>query len=66
MEKVCNDVLLQLIDCIESMKNEVKKKMHAVKRALLYQSHSTMQEVKKKIVCLREILPRARPASIRK
>jgi hypothetical protein len=25
--KICNDVLLQLIDCIELMKNEVKKKM---------------------------------------
>jgi hypothetical protein len=27
--KICNAVLLQLIDCIELMKNEVKKKMHA-------------------------------------
>jgi hypothetical protein len=27
--KICNDHLLQLIDCIELMKNEVKKKMHA-------------------------------------
>jgi hypothetical protein len=28
--KICNDRLLQLIDCIELMKNEVKKKMHAL------------------------------------
>jgi len=28
--KICNDVLLQLIDCIELMKNEVKKKMNAI------------------------------------
>jgi hypothetical protein len=28
--KICNDVLLQLIDCIELMKNEVKKKMNAM------------------------------------
>jgi len=28
--KICNDDLLQLIDCIELMKNEVKKKMHVV------------------------------------
>jgi hypothetical protein len=27
--KICNDRLLQLLDCIELMKNEVKKKMHA-------------------------------------
>jgi len=29
MEKSATNVLLQLIDCIELMKNEVKKKMHA-------------------------------------
>jgi hypothetical protein len=34
--KICNDVLLQLIDCIESMKNEVKRKMHRGKLAMLY------------------------------
>jgi len=45
--KFCNDALLQLIDCIESMKNEVKKKMHEVQRAMLYQSHTAMREVKK-------------------
>jgi len=28
--KICNDLLLQLIDCIELMKNEVKKKMNAM------------------------------------
>jgi hypothetical protein len=28
--KICNDALLQLIDCIELMKNEVKKKMNAI------------------------------------
>jgi hypothetical protein len=28
--KICNDRLLQLIDCIELMKNEVKKKMQDV------------------------------------
>jgi len=28
--KICNDRLLQLFDCIELMKNEVKKKMHEV------------------------------------
>jgi hypothetical protein len=28
--KICNDQLLQLIDCIELMKNEVKKKMNAM------------------------------------
>ena len=28
--KICNDHLLQLIDCIELMKNEVKKKMNAM------------------------------------
>jgi len=39
MEKSRNDVLLQLLDCIESMKNEVKKKMHVDSRAMLYQSH---------------------------
>jgi len=30
MEKSATNVLLQLIDCIELMKNEVKKKMNAV------------------------------------
>jgi hypothetical protein len=39
MEKSATNVLLQLIDCIESMKNEVKKKMHMMERAMLYQSH---------------------------
>jgi hypothetical protein len=28
--KICNDVLLQLFDCIELMKNEVKKKMNVM------------------------------------
>jgi glycyl-tRNA synthetase (class II) len=40
MEISATSVLLQLIDCIESMKNEVKKKMNAMKRAMLYQSHT--------------------------
>jgi hypothetical protein len=40
MEKSATNVLLQLIDCIESLKNEVKRKMHAVQRAVLYQSHT--------------------------
>jgi hypothetical protein len=30
MEKSATNVLLQLFDCIELMKNEVKKKIHAV------------------------------------
>jgi len=30
MEKSATHVLLQLIDCIESLKNEVKKKMNAM------------------------------------
>jgi len=30
MEKSATDVLLQLFDCIELMKNEVKKKMNAM------------------------------------
>jgi hypothetical protein len=30
MEKSATNVLLQLIDCIELMKNEVKKKMNAM------------------------------------
>jgi hypothetical protein len=40
MEKSATHVLLQLIDCIESLKNEVKKKMNVVKRVMLYQSHT--------------------------
>jgi hypothetical protein len=40
MEKSATSVLLQLIDCIESLKNEVKKKMNVTKRAMLYQSHT--------------------------
>jgi hypothetical protein len=40
MEKSATSVLLQLIDCIESLKNEVKKKMNVMKRAMLYQSHT--------------------------
>jgi hypothetical protein len=40
MEISATIVLLQLIDCIESMKNEVKKKMNMMERALLYQSHT--------------------------
>jgi hypothetical protein len=36
MEKSATNVLLQLIDCIELMKNEVKEKMHGVERAALY------------------------------
>jgi hypothetical protein len=40
MEKSATDVLLQLIDCIESLKNEVKRKMNTRQRAMLYQSHT--------------------------
>jgi len=37
--KICNDRLLQLIASIQLMKNEVKKKMHAKWRAMVYQSY---------------------------
>jgi nucleoside recognition membrane protein YjiH len=40
MEKSATNVLLQLIDCIESLKNEVKKKMIVSSHAVLYQSHT--------------------------
>ena len=40
MEKSATNVLLQLIDCIESLKNEVKRKMNVVWRVVLYQSHT--------------------------
>ena len=50
MEKSATNVLLQLIDCIESLKNEVKRKMHGMKRAVLYQSHSRINSQEKNIV----------------
>jgi hypothetical protein len=49
MEKSATNVLLQLIDCIESLKNEVKRKMHAMKRAMLYQSHTLINSQEKNI-----------------
>jgi hypothetical protein len=47
MEKSATHILLQLIDCIESLKNEVKKKMNVVKRAMLYQSHTSKNSQQK-------------------
>jgi hypothetical protein len=49
MEKSATNVLLQLIDCIELMKNEVKKKMNAVRRVMLYQSHIQINSQEKNI-----------------
>ncbi|HVI07791.1 MAG TPA: hypothetical protein VND65_05805 [Candidatus Binatia bacterium] len=43
-----NDVQLQLIDCIESLKIEVKKKMHVLRRAMLYQSHRKRKNARRK------------------
>jgi len=42
MEKSATNVLLQLIDCIELIKNEVKKKMHVISRVAQNQSHTTI------------------------
>jgi hypothetical protein len=42
MEKSATNVLLQLIDCIELIKNEVKKKMHVISRVVQNQSHTTI------------------------
>jgi hypothetical protein len=44
--KIYNDVLLQLFDCIELMKNEVKKKMNAMERVMVYQSHRKLAHCK--------------------
>jgi len=46
--KICNGALLQLVDCIESMKSEVKKKMIDQTHAMLYESHSERTLIVKK------------------
>jgi hypothetical protein len=43
----CNGLLSQLIECIESMQNEVKRKMIESKAPNLYQSHESNSRAEK-------------------